>query len=137
LIFYDGTYRLQHSNDSETTPIRKWAYAWRVRIINLSISEPQVAYLKPYIVFVTPSGEGIFKTNCAESLGKTICRDFDLNLRETLWVEKFQENHGSIYVAMFTPKDHHATEIFYSISWRSIRPNEIEALKAFLPDSEC
>ena len=136
MIFYDGTYRLQQAKNFKTTPIRQWAYAWRVRIINLSISRPQVAHLRPYMVFATQSDGGVFKSNCAESLGKMICRDFDLNVRETLWIEQFNQDHGRILVATFTPRGHFGSHLYYAIAWRPIRPNELKALKAFIPESE-
>jgi len=136
VIFYDGTYRLQQAENLKTAPIRQWAYAWRVRIINLAISRPQVAHLKPYMVFAIQSGGGVFKSNCAESLGKRICRDFDLNVRETLWIERFNQDHGRILVATFSPKGPLGPHPHYAIAWRPVRPNEIEALKVFIPASE-
>ena len=136
MIFYDGTYRLQPHGGTGKLSIRKGPYAWRVRIINLSISNPEIAHLRPYIVFATPSGDGIFKTNCAESLGKKICRDFNLDVSGILWVEKLQENIGNLLVAVFTPKEHFGPDVFYTVHWRPIRPNEYETLKAFIPESE-
>jgi hypothetical protein len=136
VIFYDGIYRLQPYGGTGKLPIRKWPYAWRVRIINRSISNPEITHLRPYIVFATPSGDGIFKTNCAESLGKKICRDFNLDVSGILWVEKLQENNENLLVAVFTPKEHFGTDVFYTVNWRPIRPNEYEILKAFIAESE-
>jgi hypothetical protein len=136
MIFFDGTYRLQQAKSFKTAPIRQWAYAWRIRIINLSISQPEVAHLKPYLVFATQSGGGVFKSNCAESLGKRICRDFDLNVREILWIEQFNLDHGRMLVATFSPQEHFESHLSYHIAWRSIRPNELGLLKAFIPASE-
>ena len=136
VIFFDGTYRLQQADGLKTAPIRQWAYAWRIRIINLAISRPQVAHLKPYMVFATQSGGGVFKSNCAESLGLRICRDFDLDVRETLWIERFNQDHGRILVAAFAPKGPPGSPTYYTVTWRPVRPNELEALKMFIPASE-
>jgi len=136
MIFFDGTYRLQRDIDTPPTSIGRWAYAWRVRIIDLTISRSQVAHLRPFIVFITQAGEGIFKASCAESIGKKVCRDFDLDLNETLWLELLPGSSEHIHVARFIPKGHYGPEAFYTIEWRPIRPNELETLKDFIPETE-
>ena len=115
-------------------PRQQWAYAWRVRIINLSISLPEVRHLWPFVVFVSPAGDGIFKTNCAESLGKNICRDFDLDIRQVLWMEHFPDAPEEIYTAVFRPQSYYGPEMFYDVGWRPIRPNELAVIKPFIPE---
>ncbi len=39
-------------------------------------------------------------------------------------------------VATFKPKSYFGTEIFYAVDWRPIRPNELEAIKPFIPETE-
>lgn len=136
MIFFDGTYRLQQADRLKRAPIRQWAYAWRIRIINLSFSRSQVVHLRPFIVFATQSGGGVFKSNCAESLGKRICRDFDLDVSEVLWVERFNQDHGRILVATFSPQGPLGPYPSYAVAWRPVRPNELETLKMFIPASE-
>lgn len=136
MIFYDGTYRLQRRNDKRTKHVSKWANAWRIRIINFSISQPEVKHLKPYAIIATETGKGIFKTTCAESLGKRICRDFNLDINEILWIEQYPDEPVQMYVATFTPKSYSDYEIFYSINWRPIRPNELEAINRFISEAE-
>jgi len=144
LIFFDGTYRLLAGTGGAAKLRQNSAYAWRVRIINLSLSQPDIRHLRPFIVFTSPEGSGIFKTNCAESLGKRICRDFKLNITETLWLELFPETPEKIYAAVFTPTFSYGPEAFYHIDWRPLRPNELAVIHPFiseiadlkLPDSE-
>ena len=136
MIFFDGTYRLRHPGRRSDLSDTGTALAWRVRIINLSISHPEVAHLRPFIVFTAPTGDGIFKASCAESLGKSICRDFELNLRKTLWVECLPDAAGRLKVARFIPRAV-GPETSYWITWRPIRSNERETLLAFLPQNEC
>ena len=135
MILFDGTYRLQRQEDAPPKPIGKWACSWRLRIIDFSMNQPGVQHLRPYVVVATKTGEGIFKTTCAESLGKRICRDFDLKIEEILWIEHFPDE-PALYVAIFKPKSYFGTEIFYNIDWRPIRSNELEAIKPFIPETE-
>ncbi len=136
MIFFDGTYRLPGHRGSQIKSDEKWAYCWRVRIINFSISQPDVRHIRPFAVVATPTGEGIFKTTCADSLGKRICRDFDLDINKTLWIEHFPDDPRHMYVATFKPKSYFGYEVFYFINWRPIRSNELEAIKPFIPEAK-
>ena len=93
-------------------------------------------HLRPFIVVAGQSGEGIFKTNCAESVGKKICRDFEMNVSQILWIEYFPHDPDQMYVATFRPKPYFGTEMFYFVRWRPISPNELEAIRPFIPESE-
>ncbi len=136
MIFFDGTYRLRYPGKRSALAGTGGAQAWRVRIINLSIGRPQVAHLRPIIVFAAPTGEGLFKASCAESIGKSICRDFKLNPLEILWVECLPGADGRLQVATFIPRTPAGLDRSYRISWRPIRPNERQTLLAFLPENE-
>jgi len=135
LILFDGTYRLQRQEDITQKSNNKLACSWWLRIVDFSIDRPEVQYLRPYVVIATQTGDGIFKTTCAESLGKRICRDFNLKIDEILWIEHYPDE-PALYVAIFKPKSYFGTEIFYNIDWRPIRPNELEAIKPFIPETE-
>jgi hypothetical protein len=135
LILFDGTYRLQRQEDASQKTVGECACSWWVRIIDFSIDRPEVRYLRPYVIIATQTGEGIFRTTCAESLGNRIYRDFNLNIDETLWIEHYP-HESALYVAIFEPKSYFGTEIFYHIDWRPILPNEFEAIKPFIPGTE-
>ena len=136
LIFFDGIYRLQRREDDKSNRTHKRADAWRVRIINLSISRPDVKHLRPIIIVASRTNEGIFQTTCAESIGKRICRDFNLKINEILWIEHYPDEPIPMYIAIFVPKSYIGPEIFYSVDWRPIRSNEIEAIRPFIPEAE-
>jgi hypothetical protein len=104
-------------------------------LFDFSISHPDVKHLRPYAVVATQTGEGIFKTTCAESLGKRICRDFNLEIDGILWIEHYPDE-PALYVAMFKPTSYFDNEIFYSIDWRPIRPNELQLIQPFIPEIE-
>jgi len=135
LILFDGVYRLQREEDVSRKPISQWAYAWRLRIIDFSLNQPEVKHLRPHVVVASQTGEGIFKTTCAESLGKRICRDFNLKINDILWVEHFPDE-SALYIAIFKPKFYVGPEVFYTIDWRSILPNELESIRPFIPEIE-
>jgi len=134
LIIFDGTYRLPAGADATVRTRRKSAYAWRVRIINLSLAQPGIRHIRPFIVFISPEGDGIFKTNCAESLGKRIFRDFNLKIPETLWLELLPDTSEKIHAAVFTPRSSYGPETFYNIDWRPLRPNEFASIRPFIPE---
>jgi len=136
MIFFDGTYRLQRRDDAPSTSMGRWACAWRLRLIDLSMSRPEVKHIKPIIVVATQTGEGLFKTTCAESMGRRICRDFTLDIDAILWIEHFPDNPDRMYVASFRPKSYLGHATFYDIDWRPIRPNELEAIKPFIPECD-
>lgn len=136
MIFFDGIYRLQAESDDRAGPRAEWSYAWRIRIIDLSVSRPGIRHLKPFVVFVDPAGDGIFRTNCAESLGKKVCRDFRLDVAETLWFEYLSGPPAGIYRAGFLPKFSYGPENYYNICWRPIRPNERAFIRTFIPEVE-
>ena len=133
MISYDGTYRLRARNTAKAPSGD--ACAWRLRIIDLSVSRPEVRHLRPLFVVATPTGNGIFKSSCAETLGKRICRDFDLVVEEAIWVEYFPRLPEKMYVAAFKPKYHWGPQTFYSIHWRPIRWNELETIRPFIPET--
>jgi len=135
LLLFDGTYRLQRQEDAPSKLGRKWACAWRLRVFDFSKKYPDVQHLRPYAVVATQTGEGLFKTTCAESLGNRICRDFDLNVDEILWVEHYPDE-PALYVAIFSPKSYYGTEILYDVDWRPIMPNELNAIRPLIPEIE-
>ena len=135
MILFDGIYRLQREEDIPHKPISKWAYAWRLRIIDFSLHQPEVQHLRPRVVVASQAGEGIFKTTCAESLGKRIFRDFKLKTDDILWVEHFPDE-SALYIATFKPKFYMGPEVFYTIDWRSILPNELASIRPFIPEIE-
>lgn len=137
MIFFDGTYRLSAGTDDSPRSRLKSAYAWRVRIINLSLGRPGVRHLRPFIVFTSPDGNDLFKTTCAESLGKRIFRDFSLKIPETLWLEFLPDAPEKIYTAVFTPRFSYGPENFYTIRWRPPRVNELAVIRPFIVEIDC
>lgn len=135
MIFFDGTYRLQRSGDDSKAKkeASESTSSWRLRIIDLALSQPQVKHLRPTVIVASWEG-GIFRATCAESLGRRILKDFKLEIDRVLWVEHFPDEAHAMYVACFSPREEMGSETFYSIDWRPIRSNEIDVLRAFIPE---
>ena len=134
MIIYDGTYRFRKPNKQGDTSISQWRWAWRIRIIDLNLSRPEVRHLKPIVIVASQTDISSCLTSCAESIGKRISRDFNLDVSHVLWVEYFPNKLTNWYVAVFTPKSRFGPDIFYSIHWRPIRPNEIDVIKKYIPE---
>ena len=136
MIFFDGTYRLPGDRGKYGREFKQWASAWRVRIINLSLSHPNVHHLRPYIVVATQEKEGVFKGRCADSIGKRICRDFNLDVGQVLWIEAVPAIPAKMWVAEFFPKYALGRETYYTIRWRAIRANELDTIRPFVNELE-
>ena len=131
MIVYDGTYRLQPDAERGTKPRTQWVCAWRIRIIELVAARPAVRHLKPTIVVANQTGLATSLTSCAESIGKNISRDFNLDIRKVLWIEHIPSRPGQWHAAVFNPKAMFDSDVHYHISWRPVRPNEEHLINHF------
>ena len=126
MIVFDGTYMLERKEDPGDSTAH--ASTWQVKIVDFSSGDPMHSHIRPYAVLAFRKEGGIFKTSCAESIGKRICRDFDLNVNDVLWVEAFTDLPGALFVAVFTPR-YQETDIHYTVTWRPILKNEAAAVE--------
>ncbi|HSO18932.1 MAG TPA: hypothetical protein VLT88_05725, partial [Desulfosarcina sp.] len=115
----------ERKGDPGADPIH--ACAWQVKVIDMSRAEPSSAHIRPFVVAAFRREGGLFKTSCAESLGRRICSDFDLQVDDLLWVENFPDLPGKLFVAVFTPH-YDDGERRYRVSWRPILKNERAAV---------
>jgi hypothetical protein len=90
--------------------------------------------MKPLAVVTKQCGQQLCLASCAESIGKRISRDFNLNVHQVLWIEHFTNAPEKWLVASFKLKSSYGTDINYRIHWRPIRLNEISVIKPFIPD---
>ncbi len=127
LLLHDRIYRLPG--------VGKWAVGWRLRVINLSAGQPEIRHLRPLVVVVIQTGERAIKANCAQGMGKMICKELELDIERILWIEHFPKTEELMRVAIFKPDPLFGAES-YSVFWRPVRPNEIEAVRLFVPEIE-
>ena len=130
MLVFDGTYMLERGDDPGATPA--FACSWRVKVVNLSLSDRTVAkHIRPYVLFASRKEGGIFKSSCAESLGRRICKDFGLDVKNVLWVERFSDIPEELFAAVFTPR-YIDNAVTYTISWRSLLKNEYKAIASWV-----
>ncbi|MBI5590894.1 MAG: hypothetical protein HY881_10475 [Deltaproteobacteria bacterium] len=136
MIIFDGTYRWKVPTDSPSRSFRKkWEMSCDLKVIDLSLSRPEVTHLKRYVVVASETTPGPMKTSVADTMGMQIFRDFKLNRHNVLWIEGRSNHFESLEVANFSPDPASGMETQYRISWRPILSNELLLIRAFLPES--
>ena len=134
MIVYDGIYRLPNGENRGLKPRTRRECAWQVRIVNLGLSPSPVQYLKSMIVVANQTGSKPCLACCAESIGKKISRDFNLDIPRVLWIEHFPTNRHQWFAAVFRLKSSLGPDIDYHIDWRPLRPKEIDIIRPFVPE---
>ncbi len=134
MILFDGTYRLGAYSGKSTRPADRKGPSWRVRIFDLSAEAPGVRRLRSVLVLTTRQPENLFPSKCANLLGTRIFRDFNLEAKNVLWIEQGGDMSQDVRVAVFRPKRHFGPQVFYSVDWRPLQPNERLALQRFVPE---
>ena len=130
MIVFDGTYMLARKDDPGSDPVH--ACAWRVIIVNFSSTDQRRSHIRPVAVLAFRKPGGFFTISCAESMGKRICGDFDLQVNDLLWVESFPDLPQDLYVAAFTPR-YRNDDVHYDVNWRPILDNEQAAVAPWCP----
>ena len=136
MIIFDGTYRWK----APMTPVsgafrKKWEMSCDLKVIDLSLSHPDVTHLKRYVVVAAETTPCPMKTSVANTMGMRIFRDFKLNRHNVLWIEGRWNHFESLEVAIFSPDTAPGMETRYRISWRPLLSNELLLIRAFLPGS--
>ncbi len=133
MICFDGTYRFKRPEDAGVRR-QRWRNAWRLRIIDLSMGAPGIRQIRPVIVAAVWDGRGHSRYNCAETLGRRICRDFDLAPERVLWLERPCGRPDEVYVADYRPGPKTDGPPVYTIQWRRAAANELAAATPFVPE---
>jgi hypothetical protein len=120
---------LSRKEDPGSSPA--YACVWQVKIIDFSSGDPSNSHIRRYAVLAVRKSGGIFKASCAESLGKRICRDFDIKIDDLMWIEAFPDIPAQLFVAVFDPS-YQGTDITYTITWRPILENEQNAISLWI-----
>lgn len=132
MILHDFIYEWDGKSTSGEKPIAWWPGSYRVRIVKLEIEDTGLSYLIPFAVILknksTPATMNISLRNYIHNFARKISKEYDLDIGKTLWIEL----DNMIRVAMLNPERQLASEMLYSISWRPIRPNELEMIKPYI-----
>lgn len=111
-----------------------WLRSCHLWVIDLSVNDPNLFHLKPVIVIAYDQSCGLKRKICAETLGKQVFLDFNLDIKRTLWVEYTPDSKETLWVASFTPKYHDGSEMIYTINWRKPLLAEKEIICSHIPE---
>lgn len=131
MLIYNNTYTWK---GPEIEKSLLWLISCRLWIIDLSLSNPDVLFLKSKVVVASDLNDGPKRKICAESLGKQIYTDFNLDIRRTLWIEYDPALPSKLAVAVLKPKYHDGLELIYSIDWRKLMEFEVDIVKKYIPE---
>lgn len=134
MILHDFIYTWDGKRTSKEKPIAWWPGTYRIKIIKLETEDPEIDFLIPFAAILKnigpPATMNISLKNYIHNFAKKLSKNHDLNIDRTLWIEL----NDTIQVAMLTPDRKLGNEIFYSISWRPIRPNELKMIRPYITD---
>ncbi len=135
MILHDFIYEWDGRTRDGNKPISWWPGSYHVRIIKLSTNDENVSFLVPYAVLLknakiqTPMKNTSLK-NYIHTFAQKISDQYNLDMRKTLWLEI----DDAIRVTRLNPAPKLAGTTLFDISWRDIRPNELEMLKPYMDD---
>ncbi len=139
MIIFEGKYSWSGKKQSEQRPISWWAGAYRLKIIDLSratpLSKAGVLILKPVVVIVSDTGEGASATNCAPELVKSVCRDFNLDIKKILWIEYHPGPPPHMEAGKFKAVTRIHGDMLYEVAWRPVRNDELEMIRIYSPEA--
>jgi hypothetical protein len=130
MLIYDNIYTWEGPDYSDHV---LWLISCHLRIIDLSLSHPSLTFLKSKIVVAADVNEGPKRKICAETLGRQIYKEFNLDMKRTLWAEYDPFLPSRIMAAQMKPKYHDGSEIIYTIQWRKLMETERDLIKRFIP----
>ena len=136
MIIFDGEYKWDGRKVNDKRPVSWWASSYRLKIINIPDKLSKVHVIRPYICILSNIGKQASIKNCIQNLAKSVCIDFNLNIKKVTWIEYFSGFPENMEVAMFSHMTTIGTEVLYSVSWRPIMPNELEYIRPFSPEAD-
>lgn len=134
MILHDFIYEWDGKTRSGEKPVSWWPGSYHVKILKLGADNENISYLFSTAVLLknarTQKPLNTSLKNYLHNFAKKISKEYDLNIKNTLWIEL----DDTIRVAILNPDPRPVPETLYSISWRSIRPNELELIKPYIDD---
>ncbi|MFO7963573.1 MAG: hypothetical protein R6U50_06605 [Desulfobacterales bacterium] len=131
MIVFDGKYSWSGVKKSEVRPVNWWSGAYWLKIIDLSGKKGGVLMLKPIVAIISDTGEGASAANYASELVKSVCRDFNLDIKKLNWIEFDPGPPEQMNVAKLIPVARLKGDVHYTADWRSIRIDELEMIAPY------
>ncbi|MBT3178266.1 MAG: hypothetical protein HOG03_02115 [Desulfobacula sp.] len=134
MLLHDFIYEWDGKSSKGEKPISWWPGSYRVKIVRLATDSNNISYLVHTAVILknakTNPAMNTSLKNYIHNFARIISKEYNLNIDKTLWIEL----DDKIRVASLNPEQKLSPEILYTISWRSIRPNELAMIKPYITD---
>lgn len=134
MILHDFTYEWDGKSKDGKKPVSWWPGSYHVRIVQLADESSDISYLVPTAVLLknnkVESGMNTSLRNYIHTFAEKICKQYNLDLEKTLWIELDE----TIRVTRMNPDPNVVAATLFDISWRSIRPNELEMIQPYISD---
>ncbi|MFH2093302.1 MAG: hypothetical protein ABIJ31_13150 [Pseudomonadota bacterium] len=134
MVIHDFIYEWDGKSVGGEKPVAWWPGAYHVKIVKLALDNDDISYLIPTAVILknartNPEMNTSLK-NYIHSFAQKISKTYGLNMERTLWIEL----DTPIRVTRLIPDPGVVVATMYTISWRDIRPNELEMIQPYLSD---
>lgn len=134
MILHDFIYEWDGKSRDGEKPIAWWPGRYRVRIIRLGDETADVRFLFPYAVVFkslkTDAPMNVSLRNYIHNFAEKISAKYELEMEKTMWVEMGEPT----MVAHLSPDRILSGEALYTISWRAVRPNELDLIRPDMAD---
>ena len=135
MILHDFIYEWDGKSKDGEKPVSWWPGAYHVRILKLAKENSDISFLVPTAVLlknarINPEMNTSLR-NYIHTFAEKISKQYDLDMEKTLWVE-LDEN--TIRATRLKPNPKVVSAIMFDVTWRDIRPNEMDMIKDFISD---
>lgn len=134
MVIHDFIYEWDGKSKDGEKPVSWWPGAYHIKIVKLACETNDISYLIPTAVILknarsNPEMNTSLK-NYIHTFAQKISEAYGLNMEKTLWVEL----DDTIRVTRLIPDPKVVVATMYAISWRDIRPNELEMIQPYISD---
>lgn len=134
MILHDFIYEWDGKTKDGEKPVSWWPGAYHVKIVKFSKDIGNVRFLVPTAVLLknaksNPTMNTSLR-NYIHTFARKISKQYHLDMEKTLWVEI----DDIIRVTRISPDPNFPGTILFAVSWREIRPNELEMIEPYLHD---
>lgn len=134
MVLHDFIYEWDGKSQDGEKPISWWPGSYHVKIVKLATDDGNISYLVPFAVIlknarINPTMNTSLR-NYIHTFARKISKEYNLDLEKTLWVEV----DDTIKVTRLGKAPKILETTLYSISWRPVRPNELDMIRPYLDD---
>ena len=134
MLVHDFIYEWDGKSQDGEKPVSWWPGSYHVKILKFSSDSNNVSFLVPtFVILKNAKNNPTMNTslkNYIHTFAQKISNQYNLNMEKTLWIEI----DDTIQAIRIQPDPHIVEATLFSVSWRDIRPNELEMIKPYLGD---